>query len=208
MLSLFSCAKEYSVEDKINEYEELTLYLESKGINMDSILACLNMELEDDEELENEEKIDLVPLITVYKPYFDGNDTISIFEVFSRLFDRNISPQPVIQKILLEHNLDPEVFKNYQMDKNFLERQKMQSKIVEMNIIRDKYFNSDVDSFLCFAVKAYQVILEKVQQGGYNEQLLTNDADCFQLALYFASVYKKHRLGNYLYENGITPEEV
>lgn len=208
LLALFSCAKEYSVEDKINEYEELTLYLESKGINMDSILACLNMELEDDEELENEEKIDLVPLITVYKPYFDGNDTISIFEVFSRLFDRNISPQPVIQKILLEHNLDPEVFKNYQMDKSFLERQKMQSKIIEMNMIRDKYFNSDVDSFLCFAIKAYQVILEKVQQGGYNEQLLTSDADYFQLALYLASVYKKHHLGNYLYKNGITPEEV
>ncbi len=205
LLSLFSCAKEYSVEDKINEYEELTLYLESKGINMDSILTYLNIDFEDADE---EEKINLVPLMTIFKPYFEGDGTISIFEVFSRLFDRNISPQPVIQKILLEHNLDPEFFKNYQMDKNFLERQKMQSKIVEMNIIRDKYFNSDVDSFLCFAVKAYQVILEKVQQGGYNEQLLTNDADCFQLALYFASVYKKHRLGNYLCENGITPEEV
>ena len=107
LLALFSCAKEYSVEDKINEYEELTLYLESKGINMDSILTYLNIELEDDEEAE--EKMDLVPLMTIYKPYFEGNGTISIFEVFSRLFDRNISPQPVIQKILLEHNLDPEL---------------------------------------------------------------------------------------------------
>lgn len=206
LLALFSCAKEYSVEDKINEYEELTLYLESKGINMDSILAHLNIELEDDNE--EEEKKNLIPLMTIYKPYFENSGTISVFEVFSRLFDRNISPQPVIQKILLEHKIDPEVFKNYQMDKSLLERQKIKSKVLDMNSIRKFYFKPDIDNFLCLAIKAYQVILEKVQQGGYNEQLLTNDADYFQLALYFASVYKKHSLGNYLCENGITPEEV
>lgn len=206
-LSLLLAIYEYDGSDK----NALETFLISNNLNLEAIYNRFGYNLS---SFIPNERVNMESIKILYKRYWndgvnkDKKDNVKIADIVTNLFDRNFTKSSVIDKCLAIAKKTTDDFKDMSDKITSIEKISETSKIdIEVN----KFYSDiskDTKEFIIFASKVYQVLLKKVKDNKYNEELLAKDEDFITLSIYISSHFYNTKLEEFFNYHNVSFDKV
>ena len=184
-------------------------YLTKQGLSSSSIYDKIGHVLNIQGEKANMESVKIL-----YKRYWtegvnkDKKDNVKIVDIVTNLFDRTFTNSSVIDRCLAIANKTADDFKDISDKITAIEKTFETYKIdTEVNKIYSD-ISKDTKEFIIFTSKVYQVLLKKVKNSKYNEELLTKDEDFISFSIYIASHFYNTELEEFFNYHNVSFDKV
>lgn len=208
-ISLLLAIYEYDGENK-NSIER---YLESRNINIKDVYGKIGTFLYN-QEIKNMSR-NLEGIEQVYQEYWtDGANKdkqvkdINLFDIIDNLVDRSFTESVIVEKIMDAFNKDISELSN--LDEKISAYENLDENS-ELEIDINRFYstiNKDTKEFIIFSTLVYQSLLKKIKLDKYNKDIIRNDHDIVNLAVFITGYFYGTDINNFYNYYGITMDKV